>query len=148
MLLAGLAVLALLLWWMPFSATYGAWSGRVVAIHDGDTLTILRYGRGVKVRLHAIDAPELSQAYGQRARQSLADLCFGRYVRVESVGQDRYGRTLAGVECGGLEANAEQLRRGMAWHYTQYSNDAELRAVEAEARRRRVGLWSGNPEPP
>lgn len=128
--------------WLPFVTGAANWTGRVVAIHDGDTMTVLRYGRGVKLRLHAIDAPELAQPFGRQSRKSLSNLCYGRYARVESVGEDQYGRTLARVRCGGLEANAEQLRRGLAWHYTHYSLDPELQQLEAEARRQRLGLWS------
>ncbi len=36
---------------------------------------------------------------------------------------DRYGRTVARVECRGKDANADQVRSGMAWAYTQYQSD-------------------------
>lgn len=125
------------------------WTGRVVAIHDGDTLSVLRQGWAVKLRLQAIDAPELGQPYGRQSRQGLSDLCYGRQARVDPVGEDKYGRTLANVRCGGLEANAEQLRQGLAWHYVLYNQDPDLGRLEAEARRRRTGLWSqSRPEPP
>lgn len=35
-------------------------------------------------------------------------------------GKDRYGRTVARVSCSGIDANTEQLRRGMAWVFTRY----------------------------
>lgn len=144
-----LALLLTFLWLLPLYVKAHTWTGRVVAIHDGDTLTVLRYGRGVKLRLYAIDAPELAQPFGRQSRKALSNLCYGRYARVEAVGEDKYERTLARVRCGGLEANAEQLRRGMAWHYTQYNQDPDLRQVEAEARRQRLGLWSDRrAEPP
>ena len=125
-----------------------AWSGQVVAIHDGDTLTVLRQGRAVKVRLHAIDAPEERQPFGQQSRKSLSRLCYGRYARIEPAGEDKYERTLARVSCGGVEANAEQLRRGMAWHYVKYSDDADLQRLEDQARRQRLGLWSASRQQP
>jgi endonuclease YncB( thermonuclease family) len=44
-----------------------AWSGKVVGISDGDTITVLRTGRSqVKVRLHGIDAPESEPDVQQR----------------------------------------------------------------------------------
>ncbi len=138
-----------LFWLIPFNAVAYTFTGRVVAVHDGDTLTVLRYGRAVKLRLNSIDAPELGQAYGRQSRKSLSSLCFGRYAMVEPLGQDKYDRFLARVKCGMLDVNAEQLRRGMAWHYAQYSQDAELQQLEAEARSKRVGLWAmGQAEPP
>jgi endonuclease YncB( thermonuclease family) len=134
---------------LPGKAGAESWSGRVVAVHDGDTLTVLRYWRGVKVRLNAIDAPELGQPYGRQSRKSLSSLCFGRSATVATVGQDPYGRLLARVTCGGLDTNAEQLRRGMAWHYVQYSHDATLQALEDGARSGRRGLWAdGSAQPP
>ena len=148
-LLLLLPILGLGLWLGSFTVNAAAWTGRVVGIHDGDTLTVLRNGRGVKLRLYAVDAPELGQAFGQPSRKSLSNLCFGRSAQVTAMGEDKYGRTLARVECGGLEVNAEQLRRGMAWHYAQYNRDPALQQLEAEARRQRLGLWSDRrAEPP
>ena len=121
----------------------------MVAIHDGDTLTALRRGRAVKIRLNAIDAPELDQPYGQQSRKSLSALCYDRQATVETIGEDKYERVLARVRCGGLDINSEQLRRGMAWHYAQYSRDPGLQNLEDEARSRRLGLWvQRRPEPP
>lgn len=45
-----------------------------VKVQDGDTLTVLVNKAQIRVRLDAIDAPELSQAFGKRSRQSLAEL--------------------------------------------------------------------------
>jgi endonuclease YncB( thermonuclease family) len=53
----------------PLSARAGHWQGTVVAIADGDTLTLLDGAhRTHRIRLDGIDAPERKQAYGQRAR--------------------------------------------------------------------------------
>ena len=124
--------------------------GRVVSIADGDTLTLLVSRQQIKVRLLDIDAPERRQPFGTRSRQSLADLCHGKPARVESTGADRYGRTLVRVHCAGVDANAEQVRRGMAWVYVQYApKDSPLYAVQAEARAARRGLWQdAGPMPP
>ena len=59
-------------------------TGRVVPIHDGDTLTVLVAKRQVKVRLADIDAPEAKQSFGTRSRQSLAALCFNKEARLEA----------------------------------------------------------------
>ncbi len=104
--------LTLLLAALPPSADV---SGRVVSVHDGDTLTVLIDHRQVRVRLTDIDAPELGQPFGTRSRQSLSDLCFGKTAALDVRGQDRYKRTLAHVTCAGTDANSEQVRRGYAW---------------------------------
>jgi endonuclease YncB( thermonuclease family) len=45
----------------------------VVAVADGDTLTILDAGRQQRrIRLAEIDAPEKRQPFGQRSKQSLS----------------------------------------------------------------------------
>ena len=117
--------------------------GRVVSVHDGDTLTVLVERREVKVRLTDIDAPELKQAFGTRSRQSLAELCFGKEASLDVRGRDRYKRTLAIVTCAGTEANVEQVRRGFAWTYTRFARaDSPLNAIENEARSAHRGLWA------
>ena len=116
--------------------------GRVVSVHDGDTLTVLIDHRQVRVRLTEIDAPELGQPFGTRSRQSLADLCFGKQAALDVRGQDRYHRTLAQVTCDGKDANAEQVRRGYAWTYVRYARrDSPFLALENEARAAHRGLW-------
>jgi endonuclease YncB( thermonuclease family) len=117
--------------------------GRVVSVHDGDTLTVLVEHRQVKVRLTDIDAPELGQAFGTRSRQSLSELCFGKVAALEIRGQDRYKRSLARVTCAGTDANAEQVRRGYAWIYTRYARgDSPLHAIQLAAQTAHRGLWS------
>ena len=118
----------------------------VVAIADGDTLTA-RCGvpgqyQQVKVRLAEIDAPEKGQAFGNRSRQHLAALCFQQQAIIRPATTDRYGRTVARVECRGQDANLEQVRAGMAWAYTKYLTDPDVWQVEEAARAAGSGLWS------
>ncbi len=124
--------------------------GRVVSVHDGDTLTVLIDRRQVRVRLIGIDAPELRQPFGTRSRQSLSDLCFGKTAALDVRGQDRYKRTLAHVTCAGTDANSEQVRRGYAWTFVRYARrDSPLLALENEARSAHRGLWQDSaPVPP
>lgn len=116
--------------------------GRVVKVSDGDTLTLLVDRKQVKVRLTEIDAPESRQAFGERARKSLGEMCAGQQATVRSSGRDKYGRVLGRVECQGLDANVEQVRRGMAWVYDRYVTDRSLYALQNEARAAHVGLWA------
>jgi micrococcal nuclease len=121
----------------------------VIGISDGDTLTVLHEQQQIKVRLAEIDAPEKAQAFGARAKQSLSDLCFGKQAEVVPQSSDRYGRTVARVRCDGIDANAEQVRRGMAWVFDRYVTDRSLYALQDEARTARRGLWSDPaPVPP
>jgi micrococcal nuclease len=101
--------LLLFLWGRAYAQIY---EGKVVSVSDGDTLMLLTpEQRQIKVRLVEIDASEKSQAYGQRSKQSLSDLVFGKQVRVEQQDRDRYGRVVGRVYAGGLDVNAEQVKR-------------------------------------
>lgn len=121
----------------------------VVSVGDGDTLTVLHDQRPIKVRLAEIDAPEKAQAFGARAKQSLSDMCFGKTAEISTQTRDRYGRTVARVRCEGIDANAEQVRRGMAWVYDRYVTDRSLYTLQDEARSARRGLWADSaPVPP
>lgn len=124
---------ALLALWLGV-AHAAEFSGKVVAVADGDTLTVLVDRHQVKVRLTEIDAPEKNQPFGNRSKQSLADLAFGKVVRLVTYDEDRYGRTLGRVYVGKQDVNAEQVRRGMAWGFDRYVTERGLYSFRDEAR--------------
>lgn len=107
---------------------------QVIGITDGDTLTLLVDQKPLKIRLANIDAPEKKQAFGQRSRQSLSDLCWGKEADFRAESIDRYKRTVAVVTCDGVEVNRAQVARGMAWVYIKYNKDVVLPDIEASAR--------------
>lgn len=124
-------------------------SGKVVDVADGDTLTVHAGARSVRIRLWGIDAPEHGQPWSRRARAALRERALGRIADVAERGVDRYGRTLARVSVAGADLAEVQLREGHAWVYRLYTDDERLLALEHEARSARRGLWaSGDPEPP
>jgi endonuclease YncB( thermonuclease family) len=126
-------------------------SGNVIAIPDGDTLTLVdKNKKRYRIRLAEIDAPERKQPYGTRSRNSLAGICFQKPAVVETTQTDSYGRVIGKVNCAGVDANAEQVRRGMAWVSASSTlPNSLLPEMEANARLRRIGLWAGDkPEPP
>jgi endonuclease YncB( thermonuclease family) len=121
--------------------------GKVVGVADGDTITVFSDGRPQKTRLDGIDAPEMGQPFGDKARQFTARLVFGQDVTVHVMGRDRYGRTLGHVILAdGRSLNHELVRAGYAWWFRRYSNDGRLRELETGARRRGAGLWA-DPNP-
>ena len=118
----------------------------IVAIADGDTMTARCGEPGaynqVKIRLAGIDAPEKKQDYGDRARQALAGLCFQQQARITARAKDRYGRTVADVQCQGKDAGAFMVRGGWAMVYTQYASQHQhLLPLQDAARRERAGQW-------
>jgi endonuclease YncB( thermonuclease family) len=92
---------------------FADFTGRVVKVADGDTITVLVNKTQIRVRLDGIDAPERGQAFGKRSQQSLAQLCAAKDAYVAERGKDRYGRTIGVVTCAAVEANSEQVRRGI-----------------------------------
>lgn len=119
-------------------------TGKVVAVKDGDTVEVLREGKAVRVRLFGVDCPEKDQAFGQMARRFTSQRVFGRSVTVRVKDTDRYGRTVAEVVLEkGRTLNQELVQAGLAWWYQRYAPGEQLLAkLEAEAREAKRGLWS------
>ncbi len=132
---------------LPITQIFNA---KVIGITDGDSIVVLTEDKTqIKIRLEGIDCPESKQDFGERAKQATAHLCFGKDVRIEKTGEDRYGRTLAFVYINDTCINKQLIIEGMAWHYKQYNNDTILAKLEIEARQRKIGLWSQpDPVPP
>lgn len=144
---------------LALAFSFPAWAdltGNVVGVADGDTITVLDADKVQhKIRLTGIDAPEKNQPFGNRSKQSLSDMVFNKIVTVETVKRDRYGRELGKVLIGGKDANLEQIRAGLAWHYKAYEReqtaaDRNTYAVaENEAKAAKRGLWVDvEPTPP
>ena len=72
-----------------------AWSGKVIGVADGDTITVLRDKQSQKIRLYGIDCPEKRQPFGKKAKKFTSDMVFGKTVEVNRMDTDRYGRTVA-----------------------------------------------------
>lgn len=131
-------------------------SGKVVGVADGDTVTVLDAGNVQhKIRMLGIDAPEKRQAFGQKAKENLSDLVFGKTVTVRVVKIDKYGREVAKISLDGEDINLRQVKDGFAWHYKDYQREqsASDRQIYAEAedsaRLARSGLWfDENPQKP
>ena len=153
---AALALMALsmafigsILIWQGTAHAGQPFTGKVVGIADGDTLTVLTDNTQHKIRLAEIDSPEKKQAFGERAKQSLSDLCFNAEAVVLPATIDRYGRTIARVRCGGIDASLHQVQLGLAWAYTKYLTDPAIAAAEQAARNAGAGLWADpGPTPP
>ena len=118
-------------------------TGKVIAVLDGDTLLVMRGGHPVKVRLAEVDAPENAQPYGAASQKSLAEMVMGKQIQVASRAVDDYGRMVATVNIDELNVNYEQVRRGMAWEYSRFHSNRELVALQREAQRAKRGLWAG-----
>lgn len=141
---------AIILAALPFETLAETFIGKTVAILDGDTLIVLLQNHNqVRVRLAEIDAPEKSQPFGQVSKQSLSEICYGKDALIEKIDTDRYGRSIANVKCGDINANQEQVKKGLAWAYVKYVHDKNIFRLEQLAKNTKVGLWAeSNPIPP
>ncbi|WP_298829417.1 thermonuclease family protein [uncultured Piscinibacter sp.] len=130
--------------------------GRVVAIQDGDTLTVLDSSKTQRrVRLAGIDAPEKGQPWGNHSKEGLSSLAYGKQVEVQWHKRDRYGRMVGKVLVEGCDVNLAQVSSGLAWHYAEYAREQSpddrqrYAAAQETARQRRLGLWADRePIPP
>src|SRR5262245_66108743 len=102
----------------PLGAFAEQFTGKVVGISDGDTISVLREGKAVKVRLHGVDTPEKVQAFGTQARKFTSDMVFQQTVTVIVQHTDRYGRLVGDVLLpDGRSLNQELVKAGVAWSY-------------------------------
>ncbi|MDR3077443.1 MAG: thermonuclease family protein [Planctomycetota bacterium] len=136
-----------------------SWVGRCDSVTDGDTISVMRDGKPVKVHLYGIDCPESGQPWSDQARQLTGDLCYGQDVIVTLVDTDLYGRMVGLVSISSVhpgeaafDVNAALVEAGMAWVYPQYCKIPECarwRELETKAKAARKGLWErDNPTPP
>lgn len=117
--------------------------GKVVKVADGDTITILSSDKKQhKIRLNQIDAPESNQPWGKHSKESLIKMVANKVVTVRVSGKDRYGRLVGTPYLNNVDICKEQIKRGNAWVYVQYAKDKQLVAIEDEARKNKIGLWS------
>ena len=145
-------LLLLLLPTSSYSST-NSFTGRVIDVADGDTVTILTQNQEkIKIRLAGIDCPEGSQVHGEKAKQFISSLVSERRVRIIPDTIDQYGRTVATLLINGENLNRQIIAFGHGWVYRKYCTADycnDWLKLEQTARDARVGLWSDeNPQPP
>lgn len=119
--------------------------GKIVAVADGDTCTLLDANNVQhKIRLAEIDAPEKKQPHGQDAKAALSKMVFGKDVVVNVSTKDRYGRAIGNVLIDGVDVNGSLVRYGYSWCYRAYKHRAIVEQYEAEAREHKRGLWKSD----
>ena len=141
-------ILLILEFLMSPCAIADTFTGKVIVLSDGDTVTVLDLqNQQHKVRLAGIDAPEKRQPYGNKAKQTLASMIFARQVDVDWEKIDRYGRLIGKIKIDSIDVGLEMIRLGMAWHYKAYENEQSIAdrlaysEAENKARKDRIGLW-------
>lgn len=132
---------------------------QVTRVADGDTITVRNQdGATHKIRMHAVDAPELNQAGGEQSKRWLTEQLLNKDVKIVVNNTDRYKRQVAKVVlpadgceqrlCDGeTDINLKAIQAGHAWWYREFarSQSSEDRVLyeqaEDQARNARKGLW-------
>jgi endonuclease YncB( thermonuclease family) len=106
--------------------------GRVINVYDADTITIaskLPYDKSplyrLSVRLQGIDSPEIKgkdvadeeKIAAKNARDFVSNLVLNKYVRLENIASEKYGRILADVYIGEIHLNSLLLKDRYAVPY-------------------------------
>ncbi len=106
--------------------------GRVIKVYDADTITIaskLPYDSSpmyrLSVRLNGIDTPEIKgkgiseeeKEAAKTARDFVSNLVLNKYVKLENIQSEKYGRILADVYIGEINLNELLLKERYAVNY-------------------------------
>jgi len=103
--------------------------GIVIKVYDGDTITIatkLPYNSELyrfSIRLKGIDSAEIKsssldeQKIAKEAKQCLTNLILNKYVSLQNLETEKYGRILADVYLGELHINKWMLQEHLAVEY-------------------------------
>lgn len=146
-----LAISLMSLWFAAASPALAPLTGLVVAVHDGDTLTVQNGSSLYKVRLSDVDAPEMGQVFGKQARQFTEQMALGHRVRVNVSMIDMHGRRVGEVIVDdGRVLNEELVHAGLAWYYRVHPvKNERLQKLEHFAFQKKLGLWvEKEPLPP
>jgi micrococcal nuclease len=108
-----------------------AWTGRVVDVAAGETITVLKNGKSVEVLLYGIDCPDEGQPFSNEAKQLTSKMVFGKVSADKSL------------------LNEELVKAGLAWVYNRYCHEVICETWKHYQLRAKIderGFWS-EPQP-
>jgi len=112
--------------------TFPIKGGRVIKVYDGDTITIaskLPFDNSpmyrLSVRLNGIDTPEIKgkgisdeeKEAAKSARDFVSNLVLNKYIKLENIQNEKYGRILADVYIGDINLNQLLIKERYAVIY-------------------------------
>lgn len=138
-------------WWVWAVGAFGVWAAaritwklrlpsklRVVQVIDGDTLQAVgSNGKGYRLRLWGVDAPERGQPGSEEAAFALRKACRG-WVDVRWRGRDRYRRYLVSLGADEGDVATGLVRQGLVFPL----GSAWLRFCAMGPRAKRQGVWA------
>lgn len=120
--------------------------GNVEHVHDGDTFTLRDGASSHRVRLWAVDAPELGQE-GCAAARNFASAMVANGITLVRKGSS-YDRVVAQVLTRHGDLATLMLAGGFVMLDERYSKRTDYRAAQEFAKTNRLGIWAANPTPP
>lgn len=111
----------------------------VLRVYDGDTILL----NGKVIRLADIDAPERGMHYFYQSKEFLERLLIGKKVKIEEVGRDAYGRSVAYVYLDRKLVNLLMVKNGWA-KFTKNKHSKyfeQFLKAEKEAKLAKKGIW-------
>jgi micrococcal nuclease len=125
-----------------------ATTGEVVTVYNGDTFVADVQGEEIKIKLYGIDAPGTGQPGSHASTRFLKRLIFKAQLKINVIGTDAFGRTLAVVINEGRESsvNAALVSHGYAWvnpRTCQIDDCSHWKELESRAKSLKLGIWSG-----
>jgi endonuclease YncB( thermonuclease family) len=130
-------------------------SGRVVAVVDGDTLILQVDRKQYTIRIAGIDAPERHQAWSDQSKTNLGRLSQNQTAVADCARIDPQGKRLCKLTVKAVDIGLEQVKDGMAWWARELSRDlipdeqSAYQSAQLMAQLKRRGLWSETkPIPP
>jgi micrococcal nuclease len=125
-------------------------TAKVINVLDGNTVEVVtEKSEKLTVILADIDSPELTQEFGDKAKDFLRELALNKDVTVQLTGKDRKGNNLGIILIKGkTDARVALLQHGLAWTAEKNPNP-DLEQHRTEAQTKGKGLWKHqNPTPP
>jgi len=119
-------------WEDTIEFTFPITGGKVIKVYDADTITIaskLPYDASpmyrLSVRLNGIDTPEIKgkcisdeeKEAAKEARDFVYKLVFNKYIRLENIQSEKYGRILADVYIDDIYLNELLIKEHYAVKY-------------------------------
>jgi len=104
-------------------------SAYVVKVYDGDTVTIIYENESdncvykSSVRIRGIDAPEMrtknkiEKEIALKAKEEMSNLVYKKYVKLENIDYDKYGRILADIYIKNINVSEYLIKKRLAVKY-------------------------------
>lgn len=110
----------------------------VARVIDGDTLET---GTGLTLRLANVNAPEKKDPYSNLSADYLKQF-INKTIEIESLGKERYGRTLGKIYLFDRYLNLELVSKGLVSKYLVQKNErTKFATAEKDAIEKGLGIW-------